>query len=99
MSFDALEMRERIRKNRRECFYGRRYFYTAANDGHQVIGVLKGLGDSWIVGYVREDSARRALKVKRLWATTHADDLQKRLDEWAKSKGLKEVPSEDGTRD
>lgn len=92
MGFDALEMRERLRKQRREGFYGRRYFYTTANDGHQVIGVMQGLGDNWIAGYVRETGARRALKVKCLWATTHADDLQKRLDKWAKTKGLAEVP-------
>jgi len=92
MGFNALEKREELRRNRRDCFFGRRYFYVTASDGNQIIGVLKGLGDAWIVGYVRESGSRRALKVKRLWSTTHADDLQERLDEWAKKKGLMEVP-------
>jgi hypothetical protein len=92
MALNARAELDKLRKNRRECFYGRRYFYTTASDGHQIIGVLKGLGDAWIAGYVRESGAHRALRVKRLWATTHPDDLQSRLDAWAKSKGLTEVP-------
>jgi hypothetical protein len=90
-SFNILEMAERIRKNRQECFYGRRYFYTTASDGHQMIGVLKGLGDNYIAGYVRENNSRRCLKAKTLWVTTHADDLQKRLDAWAVKQKLTEV--------
>lgn len=91
-TFNALETKERIRKQRQECFYGKRYFYTTTADGHQMIGVLEALGGNYIAGYVRENGARRSLKVKKLWATSHADDLQKRLDEWAALKGLREVP-------
>lgn len=90
---NVLEMQERIRKQRQECFYGRRYFYVTATDGNQMIGVLKGLGDAYIAGYVRDCGSRRSLKVKMLWATSHADDLQKRLDVWAAKKCLREVPS------
>jgi hypothetical protein len=99
MAFSAYDQLRKLQKERRECFYGRRYFYTTASDGHRVIGVMKGLGDTWIVGFIRENGARRSLKVKRLWPTTHADDLQKRFDEWAKLKGLTEVPSENETTD
>lgn len=91
MGFNALEKREELRKARTECFHGRRYFYITQSHGSQTIGVLRGLGDMWIVGYIRESGSRRALKSKKLWATTHADDLQQRLDAWAKSKGLREV--------
>lgn len=84
---------QEIRDERRKQFYGRCYFYTTASDGHQIIGVLQGLGDMWIAGHFRESGSRKALKGKTLWATTHADDLQKRLDKWAKKKGLTEVPS------
>ncbi|MEA5113045.1 MAG: hypothetical protein VB050_03380 [Geobacteraceae bacterium] len=92
MSFNDIEKREELRRNRKNCFYGRRYFYVTASDGNQVIGVLKGLGDAWIAGYIRESGSRKSLKAKRLWASTHPDDLQKRLAEWAKKKGLTEVP-------
>lgn len=91
MGFNALEERDRLRKERAECFYGRRYFYTTASDGHQIIGVLRGLGEMRIVGYIRETGSRKALKIKRLWPTKHAEDLQNRLDEWAKDKGLTEA--------
>lgn len=91
MVFNVLEQREKIRTERRERFYGRRYFYTTKSHGHQIIGVLRGLGDMWIAGYIRESGSHKSLKAKALWATTHADDLQQRLDEWAKSKGLTEV--------
>lgn len=89
----AMEMRDRIRAERLAAFYGRRYFYITANDGNQIVGVLKGLGDTYIAGYFRESGSRRALKVKRLWPTSHPDDLQMRLDEWAANKGLREVPA------
>jgi hypothetical protein len=92
---NVLEMQERIRKNRQECFYGRRYFYTTASDGNQIIGVLKALGDTYIAGYVRDCGSRRALRAKTLWYTSHADDLQKRLDAWAVKRGLREVPHAD----
>lgn len=72
-------------------FYGRSYFYTTANDGHKIIGVMQGLGDAWIVGYIRDNGARKAIRSNRLWSTPHANDLQKRLDDWAKERELKEV--------
>lgn len=90
---NVLEMAERIRKQREECFHGRRYFYVTATDGNQIIGVLKGSSDVYIAGYVRDCGSRRSLKVKTLWPTTHVEDLQKRLDTWAAKRGLREVPS------
>ncbi len=75
-----------------DTFYGRCYFYTTPNDGHTIIGVMRGLGDAWIVGYIRGTGARRAIRSNRLWSTTHADDLQQRLDVWAKERKLTEVP-------
>lgn len=91
MGFNAIEQRDKIKAERKAAFYGRRYFYTTASDGHQIIGVLRGLGDTYIAGYIRESGSRRSLKVKTLWATSHANDLQQRLDAWATSKGLVEV--------
>ncbi len=73
-------------------FYGRCYFYTTANDGHRIIGVMRGLGDAWIVGYIRDNGSRRAIRSNRLWSTTHVDDLQQRFDVWAAERELKEVP-------
>ena len=87
---NVLEMVEEIRKKRLERFYGRRYFYVTATDGNQTIGVLKGLGDVYFAGYVRDCGSPRSLKAKSLWATSHVDDLQKRLDKWAAKKGLRE---------
>lgn len=78
-------------EKKKSPFCGRSYFYTTANDGHRVIGVMQGLGDAWIVGYIRDNGARRALRSTRLWSTTHADDLQQRLDVWAKQRDLKEA--------
>ena len=74
----------------KKVFYGRCYFYTTANDGHQIIGVMQGLGDAWIVGYIRSTGARRAIRSNRLWSTTHKDDLQRRFDIWAAERKLTE---------
>ena len=91
MGFNAQENLDRIKADRQAALYGRRYFYTTASDGHQIIGVLRGLGDAWIVGYFRETGSRRAIKAKTLWSTAYPDDLQQRLDAWAKKRNLREV--------
>lgn len=86
------EARQRLREEQAKAFYGRRYFYDTANDGRRIIGVLMGLGETFIAGYFRESGSRKALKSKRLFSTRHADNLQMRLDDWAQKKGLTEVP-------
>lgn len=91
MKFDAIANKDRIKAERAAAFHGRRYFYTTPNDGHVIIGVLRGLGDAWIVGYFMESGARKAIRSNRLWSTTHVDDLQQRLDVWATERGLKEA--------
>ena len=93
MGIDAKAELDRIKAEQAAAFYGRRYGYITASDGYKMIGVFKGLGDTYIVGYFRETGSRRALKVKALWPTRHADNLQERLDKWASEKGLREVPT------
>lgn len=44
-----------------------------------------------IVGYIRDNGARKAIRSNRLWSTKHVDDLQQRFDVLAKERELKEV--------
>lgn len=90
-----MELKERyehMKKKRREAFHGRRYYYNTAADGRRVIGVIQGLGgDVWIVGYLRDNGTRKAVKSVRLQSGSDPDALQRKLDIWAIERGLEEV--------
>lgn len=80
------------KKERATAFHGRCYYYNTPADGRKTIGVMQGLGgDIWIVGYFRDNGARRAVKSPHLRADNAADILQHKLDNWAKRRDLEEV--------
>ena len=81
------EMRDR----RRARYFGKRYWYNAPSDGRVEIGVVRGLGDIWMGGYIVESGSTRRLKTKRLEPTTHPAELQILLDQWAHERQLEEV--------
>ncbi|MEI8133013.1 MAG: hypothetical protein WCG34_11320 [Leptolinea sp.] len=74
-----------------ECFHGNRYWYPTPDDGTVCIGVFQGAVGVWIVGYVRENGARKRIKTVHLPVMTAPEVLQVNLDHWALKRGLKEV--------
>lgn len=68
-------------------FHGKTYIYHHWNHGPREIGVVKGLGDVWIVGFLAKNSAHR-IKSTYLPPMEDPDQLQTRLDQWALDRGL-----------
>jgi hypothetical protein len=89
---DNIERYEAMKRRKREGFHGRMYHYNTPSDGKVVIGVRSGLGgDIYIVAYVRDTGATRAIKSLRLRPGSDPDRLQALLDIWAKERTLEEV--------
>ena len=88
---NIIEIKEQIQKKRMECFHGSRYWYPTPDDGTACIGVFQGAVGVWIVGYVRENGARKRIKSVYLPVMTDPEDLQLKLDQWANHHDLKEV--------
>jgi len=88
---NALEMREHGRAVRRARYFGKRYHYNTSNDGRVEIGVVQGLGEDWIVGYITESCATRRVKTKRLEPCKDPTALQVLLDQWAHERQLEGV--------
>lgn len=55
------------------------------------IGVLKGLGDIWIVGYIADSGAHRRIKSVQLPPDIDPNYFQLCLDDWAQKKGLEAI--------
>jgi hypothetical protein len=73
-------------------FYEKTYLYNTPNDGEKEIGVLAGLGDdTYIVGWLKENGARKRIKSNRLPVLPEPVELQVKLDAWAIERGLVEV--------
>lgn len=88
----GMELKEKMLRERAAAFHGKRYWYNTPADGRREIGVLQGLGgDIWIVGYFRENGARRAVKSPHVRANYSCEVLQNNLDRWAKARQLEEV--------
>lgn len=83
---------EQIKSDKASAFHGRRYYYNTPGDGRRVIGVTKGLGGDYIVAWIRDNGARRAVKSPKLAADPNPDRLQWRLDVWATGRDLEEAP-------
>lgn len=68
-------------------FYGKTYCYK-----NKTIGVCRTLASSvFMVGHIKPSGSYKRVKILPL--STDAELLQKRLDEFAKEKGLTEVRS------
>lgn len=80
-----------MKSERLHRFHGRRYYYNTASAGRRIIGVIKGLGDAYIVGYVTETGAHRSLKIPSLPSLPDPAGLQGLLDVWAQNRKLEEV--------
>lgn len=86
------ESYEQIKNDRAAAFHGRRYYYNTPDDGRRIIGVTKGLGGDYIVAWIRDNGARRAVRSQKLPADSNPDRLQWKLDVWATGRGLEEAP-------
>ena len=74
-------------------FYGTSYMYKTA-DGHLPIGIVRGLGKTWIVGWhgrSEDGSSMRRVKSARLEPCSDARVLQSLLDDWAAEHKLAPV--------
>lgn len=67
--------------------HGTTYHYQAPDGQRREIGVIRGLGDTWIVGYCSGLSHIR-IKTPRLPAGRDPAALQALLDTWAAERGL-----------
>ncbi len=85
------ERTEQSNTNQRSRYFGRCYYYNTPGDGRVKIGVVRGLGDIWIVGFIAGTGGCRRVKTKRLEPTTHPAELQILLDQWAHERQLEEV--------
>jgi hypothetical protein len=75
---DALDMK----------FYGPSYFYPTPNDGERPIGVIKGAGDLYLVGWIKDNGSIKRVTSKHLMPTALPDHLQLALDQFAEGRGL-----------
>jgi hypothetical protein len=69
-------------------FYGPTYLWPTPDHGLRPIGVIRGLGDVWIVGWVKPNGATKRLNC----ALIPSDDpglLQAALDRFAAERKLK----------
>ena len=88
----GLEMRDKMKAKRLDAFFGTRYLYATPNDGLVVIGVMQGLGDDcWIVGYFRENGARKKINSPHLPISSSPQVIQDELNAWAMKRNLREV--------
>ncbi len=71
-------------------FHGRCYWYDTA-EGRRPIGVAQGLGNIWIVAYIRNTGARRRIRGRHLDPHQDPNRLQSLLDVWAYERNLDEV--------
>lgn len=84
---------EQRKQDRAAAFHGKCYRYNTPADGPNKIGVMAGLGgDIYIVGYFRDNGARKAIKAPSLRACYSAAQLQIHLELWAKQRGLEVAP-------
>jgi len=90
----AIEMMQNLNTTYEEdlMFHGATYYYPTPNEGTQVIGVCRGLGEDWIVGYRRPGTgSTRRVKTPNLPPMPDPAALQEILDDWAAERGLEEV--------
>ncbi len=89
-----MELQAEMKERRRQAFHRERAWWWFGPTGKIKIGVLQGLGDSWIVGHIKENGARKKLNSSQLakyQPSTDPDRLLKIVEEWAKQRELQEV--------
>lgn len=89
---DIHERYAQIKSDKVNAFHGRCYYYNTPGDGRRIIGVTEGLGGDYIVAWIRDNGARRAVKSPKLPADSNPDRLQWKLDVWATRRDLEEAP-------
>lgn len=72
-------------------FHGKVYVYPTPHDGLRFIGVAKVSTDLYVVCFFTNVGRRRRIYSSNLPVSGDADELQRKLDEWADQRGLKEV--------
>ena len=72
-------------------FHGQRYWYPTPGHGLKQIGVTQVLGEVWAVCWVNHHGSRVRVKSSNLPVLADPDAAQRRLDEWAVSRKLREV--------
>lgn len=91
MTLNAKQIMEARRAEQRAAFHGKTYRYYTQSSGTRTIGVFKGLGNDYIVGYFNDCGSRKRVKSAVLPPHADPDKLQGWLDSWAASKRLLEA--------
>lgn len=72
-----------------EGFFGRSYRYVpAGRQDPMEIGVVLGLADLYLVGWIKPNGSIKRVVSKHLMPTADPDALQTALDAWAEERGL-----------
>lgn len=69
-------------------FYGKAYTYPTPNDGDQEIGVVKGLGDLYIVAWEKPNGSLKRINSKHLMPNADPEALQRELCSFAADRDL-----------
>lgn len=72
-------------------FHGQRYWYPTPGHGLKQIGVCQVLGGVWAVCWINQHGSRVRVKSSNLPVLADPDAAQRRLDEWATARKLREV--------
>lgn len=72
-------------------FHGKTYQYPTPGHGPQTIGVCQVLGGVWAVCWVNHHGSRVRVKTSSLPVLADPAAAQRRLDEWAVQRKLREV--------
>ena len=83
---EMIERYEALKKERREAFFGKTYCFAPGTQSEKIIGVMQGLGGTWMVGYFTGNGSRK--RFKPLPTGDHAMTIQAHLDAYAEKKGL-----------
>lgn len=75
---------------------GRTYLYNTPNFGKQPIFVSKGIGDTWMVCYRKENGSLKRVNSNHLPVCDYRDEAQGYLDTFAKSRNLEEAADPEG---
>lgn len=81
---EMLERYEAFKKERQAAFFGNTYKFAPGTQSEKVIGVMQGLGGTWMVGYFTGSGARK--RFKPLPTGDDAATVQQALDAWAVKK-------------
>lgn len=69
-------------------FFGKAYFWDHNIYGRRIVGVIRGLGNTYIAGWIKKNGAHCRIKSPALPPGNDPEEVQQHLDAWAIGKSL-----------